>query len=424
VVGANAMWLVGCRVGADLLSLALFLIVSRRFGPEGLGVYAYGFAIAGVIYAITASGIEEYGTREYARRLHERTAEAAVHRSALLSDLVGVQSCIAAAAVAALALYLFLTHASGATIAIVAALSAYQIGSAFSGTLFIPAMAAQRMVEPAVVELLCRAAAFTVAGAMILIGAVQLHAALVVFAFAGAAMAAVAARSAYRRGATLRPRASIAALVQSIRQLWSFALVNVCNQLFTRIGVIALALLVSEAAAGVYATGLKLVETLLLPIAYMCVAAYPRLSQAYARDSEFAAVTRQVLWSGALLAAAAAFGLYVIAPLLLVPIFGPRFEGAQPLIAAMGALVVVQGVELVLGRLLLARNRHVIRAASLCSGAAVCIGVTIVATPRYGGYGALTVAVIAYVLVCMLYTVNLRDVLRRSVLTAARGIVA
>jgi O-antigen/teichoic acid export membrane protein len=424
VVGANAAWLVGCRIGADLMSFALFLVVSRRFGPDGLGVYAYGFAIAGVIYALTTSGIEEYGIREYARRVHDRTAEAAASRSELMSDLVGAQCCIAVAALGLLAVYLLLTQPSTATLMVVLSLSLYQIGSAFSGTLFIPAMAAQRMVEPALAEFLCRAAAFTVAGGLILGGAAELHVALTAFACAGAAMAAVAARSAYRRGVRLRARASVATLGKSLRELWPFALVNTFNQLFTRIGVIALALLVSEAAAGVYATGLKLVETVLMPIAYMCVAAYPRLSQAYARDSDFANVSRGVLSVGIALTAVAACGLYVVAPPLLVPVFGGGFKGAEPLIAAMAGLAAVQGVELVLGRLLLAGNRHIVRAAALCAGAVACVVITVAVTPRYGAYGALSVAVSAYVLVCALYALNLRDVLRRVVVAPPRGSMA
>jgi O-antigen/teichoic acid export membrane protein len=280
------------------------------------------------------------------------------------------------------------------------------------------------MVEPALVEFLCRAAAFVIAGGLILGVAAELHMALTVFAGAGAAMAIIAARSAYRRGVRLRPRASWSSFGKSLRELWPFALVNTCNQLFTRIGVIALALLVSEAAAGVYATGLKLVETLLMPIAYLCVAAYPRLSQAYSCESEFANVSRGVLQRGVGLTAAAALGLYVLAPALLVPVFGSGFSGAEPLVAAMAALVAVQGVELVLGRLLLAGNRHILRAAAVCAGAVVCVAVTVAAAPRYGGYGALSVAVSAYVLVCALYAFNLRDVLRRVVLASPRGSIA
>ena len=79
----NASWLLACRVGADLLNFVLFLIVSRHFGPPGMGVYAYGFAIAGFVYSATTLGIDEYGIREYARR-------PADGRAALLADLLGL----------------------------------------------------------------------------------------------------------------------------------------------------------------------------------------------------------------------------------------------------------------------------------------------------------------------------------------------
>lgn len=409
--GANAVWLLGCRVGADLLSFALFLIVSRRFGPEGLGVYAYGFAIAGVVYAITTSGIEEYGIREYARRLQSDGGDIA-GRSRLMSDVLGAQLCLAMLVLAALAIYLLLTKPSNDALAIVLTMCTYQIGSAFAGTLFVPAMAEQRMHEPALTELLCRAGAFTAVGAAILVVRQPLADAVLGFAFAGPLMALIGARSAMSRGVRLRPRMTRAAMREGASTLWSFASVNALNQLFTRIGVIALTLQVSSASAGVYATGLKLVETMLLPIVFMGVAAYPRLSQAYANHAEFDRRARRLLALGLALALLASCALFFIVPHLLVPVLGERFDGAQPVIAAMAALLFVQAGEAMLGRVLLCANRHVERAAALGVGAVLCIAMTLLLTPRFGAAGALSVAVSAYLLVNVLYVLNVRGVLR------------
>lgn len=409
--GANAVWLLGCRVGADLLSFALFLIVSRRFGPEGLGAYAYGFAIAGIVYAFTTSGIEEYGIREYARRLQSDGGDVAA-RSRLMSDVLGAQLCLAALVLAALAIYLLLTRPSSDALAIVLTMCTYQVGSAFAGTLFVPAMAEQRMHEPALTELLCRAGAFVAVGAAILIVEQPLADAVLGFAFAGPMMALIGARSTMSRGLQLRPRVTRAAMREGARTLWSFASVNALNQLFTRIGVIALTLQVSSAAAGVYATGLKLVETMLLPIVFMGVAAYPRLSQAYASNADFDMRARRLLLLGLALALPASFALFFVVPHLLVPVLGERFDGAQPVIAAMAALLFVQAGEAMFGRVLLSANRHVERAAALGIGSALCVATTLLATPRFGAAGALSVAVSAYLLVNVLYALNVRRALR------------
>ncbi len=61
-----------CRISADVLNFLLFLVVSRRFGPEGMGEYGYGFALAGLVYYAATLGIDEYGVREYSRLPVER----------------------------------------------------------------------------------------------------------------------------------------------------------------------------------------------------------------------------------------------------------------------------------------------------------------------------------------------------------------
>jgi hypothetical protein len=174
----NASWLLVGRVGADLLNFVLFLIVSRQFGPHGMGIYAYGFAIAGFVYSATTLGIDEYGIREYTRRAVDR-------RAGLLADLLGSQTCIAAVAVIALAAYLFATAPTPEVLTIVLALTAYQLCSAFASTLFVPAMAEQRMLWPALVILLCRALGLAIAAPLILIAHAPLHHATLAVAVSG-----------------------------------------------------------------------------------------------------------------------------------------------------------------------------------------------------------------------------------------------
>ena len=64
----NAGWLAGSRLSGDVLNFFLFVVLSRRFGPAGVGAYAYAFSIAGFGYAAASLGLEDYGVREMARR--------------------------------------------------------------------------------------------------------------------------------------------------------------------------------------------------------------------------------------------------------------------------------------------------------------------------------------------------------------------
>jgi glycosyltransferase involved in cell wall biosynthesis/O-antigen/teichoic acid export membrane protein len=411
-VRRNASWPLACRIGADLLNFVLFLIVSRRFGPPGMGIYAYGFAIAGFVYSATTLGIDEYGIREYARRPAGR-------RAALLADLLGSQTCIAAVALVALAGYLIATSPDTATLTIILALTTYQLCSAFANTLFVPSMAEQRMVWPSMVIVLGRALGLAIAAPLILIWRAPLHIAVLAFALSGVFTVLLAAHSAAGHGLPLRLHVALPALRTNVRTLWSFAAADVMSQVFTRIGVIALTLLATDRAAGVYAAGLKLVELACLPLLFLGRAAYPGLSRAFGDPHAFGRMTRQALWVGFTLAALSAAALAVAIPPLLVPMLGPGFAGSEPIVAVMSALVFVQGVEIVLGRLLLSANLNVARAAWTSVGACVCAALTLATTRALGIEAAIAAVVLSFVLVDFLYAASLRAALRRRWFAAA-----
>src|SRR5581483_8115014 len=152
----NAGWLAGGRLTGDVLNLLLFIMLSRRFGPAGVGQYAYAFSIVGIAYAIASLGLEEYGVREMARR-------GSAEGRPLLEGLVATQLSVVAVAVAGMAGYLAVSGATAEVATIVALLAGYQLAAALARTLFVPASAEQEMGVPAVTELLSRGAAFLTA---------------------------------------------------------------------------------------------------------------------------------------------------------------------------------------------------------------------------------------------------------------------
>jgi O-antigen/teichoic acid export membrane protein len=405
-MGRNAIAMLACRVGADLLNFLLFLVVSRRFGPEGMGEYGYAFALAGLVYYAATLGIDEYGVREYARR-------SPPHRSTLTSDLLGAQVCIAAVVIVLLAGYLLATRPTPQMLVIIVSMTVYQLGAAFSATLFVPAMAEQRMMPPAFINLLGRGSAFVITGVLIWAFDFSLHAAAAAFAGGGLLMFVLAVRSAASFKARLRPNLSAAVVRAGARTLWSFAAVGLLGQLLNRIGVIALSLQVGDVAAGIYATGLKLVEVACLPLVFIGVAAYPRLCITFADAPGFRKLTRHAVIVGGTLAVMLALAMYVAVPPLLVPVLGERFAGAEAMIATMAVIVLVQGVEIVLGRLMLAANLNVARAARITIATVLCVLLTVTLTPAFGIGATIAALVCSYLLVDLLYFGSLFGSLRR-----------
>src|SRR5690606_33622634 len=143
-----------------------------------------------------------------------------------ISNLLGAQVCIAIVVVAGLLGYLAITRPTPHMLAIIASMTLYQWGAAFSATLFVPAMAEQHMLPPAFINLLGRGSAFVVTGVLIWVFHWSLYAASVAFAIGGLLMLVLALRSAATFKVRLRPSLSRQILVDGARTLWSFAAVG------------------------------------------------------------------------------------------------------------------------------------------------------------------------------------------------------
>lgn len=389
----NAIWLTGCRLTGDVLNLLLFVLISRRFGPAGAGAYSYGFAVATFAFVIGCLGIEEYGLRQYARM-------DAAHRPIFLGELLGSQLLMVALAVIALVIYLAVTAPSPSTLLMVCVLGTYQITAAVVATLFIPAMAAQRMLWPALAELAARVVAFAVAGYAIGIAHAPLAQALLGYPLAAVIWLIIAVRSVRRFAPLLRVSVSSAGTRRIVSVLWSFALLEIFAQLFSRIGVITLSLKVSDAAAGIFATGLRLIEVALMPLSFLGVAAYPRLSQLFTTDLQaFRRSAGDLMWLMLLGGGAAAWGLYFVAPPLLVPVLGERFAGLEPLIQSMAVFALVQAIEVCLGRVLLCADRQIANATFVAAGAVLSVLLNLLLVPRFGVSGAIFAGATAYAVI-------------------------
>jgi O-antigen/teichoic acid export membrane protein len=406
----NAIWLTACRLTGDVLNLLLFVLISRQLGPAGAGAYSYGFAVATFAFVIACLGIEEYGLRQYARLDEER-------RPAFLGELLGTQAYMVIVAVLAIAAYLAITGPSTSTVVLVCALGYYQITAAIAPTLFIPAMAQQRMVGPAFAELTARTVAFSVAGIAISSAHVPLELAVLGYPVAAVVWISLALRSVRRHAPAVRVAVTGTGLRKIFTALWSFALLEVFAQLFTRVGVISLSLAMGDAEAGVFATGLRLIEVALMPLSFFGMASYPRLSQLFAADSAaFRRPAGDLLLMMSLGGVIVAWGLYFVAPLLLVPVLGQRFAGAEPVVQVMALLALVQAVEVGLGRIMLCADRQTPNAAFIAIGAVIGVILNAVLIPRFGVNGAVYAGVVAYVTVDILCVGSLRGPLGGRIL--------
>ncbi len=131
-------------------SALLFIAVSRNFGVEGTGLYAYAFAVAGIAQLGLNFGLDDYSLREYASRPPQE-------RPQLLANALAIQ--LGFLVIVGIVLWgdPMVSGAVGETALLIWLLTGYQILLNFVMMLFIPPIRAQRMLWPAVAELSCRA---------------------------------------------------------------------------------------------------------------------------------------------------------------------------------------------------------------------------------------------------------------------------
>jgi O-antigen/teichoic acid export membrane protein len=392
---ANAGWLTFGRLAGDILGFLLFVVVSRTFGPEGTGLYAYGFAVSGFVYVVATLGLEDFGVREFARR-------AAGERHDLLDRLLTAQVVLLTVPVVALVAFLWLSHTSMETATIIVLFSLYQIGLALSRTLFVPAFANQAMAGPAVTELSCRLTGVVLSLCFILVFKWPLVAAIAAFPVAGLLLVVMASRSPRQhlgRGLSVSTRD----LPAIVRAAWPFAMAELVFQFYARADVILVLWIVGEAAAGIYASAFKFVEVGLVPLFFLGLAAYPGLSRLAERDGDLTGAYEHLLRNSLFVAGVVSWGLIFVVPSVVGPILGGRFLSVGPLVRIMSILPVLMAVEIASSRVLLATHRPVQRVIRQAWATGINVVLNILLIPRFGSIAAAYTAIVGLLVADGLY---------------------
>jgi O-antigen/teichoic acid export membrane protein len=385
----NAFWLSSCRILADLLSFALITVISRTYGPAGTGEYSYAFAVGTLIAMISTSGFEDFGIRQYARASPSE-------RPQLWRDILSAQCAQLGVGVAAFGLFALAGIIRATNVIVVLELSVYVVGWTLSRTLFVPAMAAQSMVRPALTDLSCRLTAIVSALLLILFVHTSLPVSVAVFPLAGITLATLALANAASHGAPLRPGRSLRRIVMTLRGTMPFAGSDVLNQFYARADLLLIAYFLGEAQVGLYAIDIKFVEVGLLPLILLGTAAYPLLSTHAVRDSvTFAHAARDFTRLLFFLTGWLGIGILYFVPLAIVPLFGEKFAPAVPLLPWVAVFALLKGGEATFYRLLYAAHRQTIYFLTLLVATVLIIALNFAFIPLYGLVGALGAAIVS-----------------------------
>jgi O-antigen/teichoic acid export membrane protein len=400
---ANAGWMMSGRVVSDALSLAIFAVVAREYGPGGVGIYSACFAVATVLFDIVSLGIGDYGVREYARA-------APAQRPALLRRLYTLQAAMAFVCMLVLGTAAVFLPITSNTTLILLFLTVFQVSNALAATFFIPSLVAGSMNRWVMATVASRVGVAMVAVLVALMrdGALQL--ALLgfpVFGLAALTYGAITTRQQFSAGGVF---ASLDSSGNLLKQLLPFAFASALTNLIVRVPMFVLIVLVGDAAAGLYATAFKLTEVGWMLLTFVPVAAYATLVRvAGTNPKQMPTVSDRVLRLTLVIGGLIAWGLAVLGPPLLLVALGDKVAGAVPLLAIMSIFVLIQAVSRYLLQMMLVFDRQASRLWITVLQALFTVVLCVPLTMRFNLAGATVTLLLSESVALVAYAVRLRS---------------
>jgi len=349
----NLGWLTGGQLAADFAAFLFFILLSRRFGPEGVGDYAFGLAVAMVGRTLVSLGVDSFGIREVATRTREEALD-------IVGRILGTQCWLGALYVAGCAGFLIVASASPSAIVVTGLLTVYHLSAGFVRSLFLPAFAAQRMAGPALLDSGSRVLAIIGGITVLLLGGDSLTEVLIGFPVCGVLLVTLALWQARRELGGLYLDLSPESVFAIARQAWPFAAGQVVFRLHSRADVLMLSLIAGSSATGIYAAGLKFVEVSMMVVALLALALYPTLTHLAERDEEgFGMAVTTLVKGGFVACVVLGWVIFVFVPDLIPLFFGAEFRETEWVIKLFALLVPVKGLVILGDRLMLAAGQEV-----------------------------------------------------------------
>jgi O-antigen/teichoic acid export membrane protein len=113
------------------------------------------------------------------------------------------------------------------------------------------------------------------------------------------------------------------------------------------------------------------------------------------------------------------WGLYFVAPSILVPILGRKFSGTDSVIMMMSTLGCMWASEIGMGRVMFAADLQIARAVGISLGAASALVLNLLLVPIFAVNGAILAALASYVLINSVYFIALLGRMPRGDLSCA-----
>jgi O-antigen/teichoic acid export membrane protein len=385
----NVGWLLADRLVRLVGGLLVGLWVARYLGPASFGSYNYALALALIVGALAALGLDSIVVRDLVSAPDDAPA---ILGSAAMLRLGGGALAVAIAVGAAA----MLRPGDGATLALTALIS---LGAPLQALAVIDLWFQARVESRDVV--LARNAAF-LAAALLKVGLILAGAPLIAFGWAFAAEAALGGLAvviAYQRrgGRVAAWRARAARARALLADSWPLIFSGLMITLYMRIDQVMIGQMVGDAELGAYSAAVRIAEVFPMLPGAIIVSAFPAVVAAREVDEAlFYSRLRRLYALVAALGYAAALAVSLCAPWLVAALTGPGYARAAPMLVVLAWAGLFTGLGMARSAYLNAANLARLHVITVTLGCLVNVGLNWLLIPAMGGLGAAIASLIAY----------------------------
>jgi O-antigen/teichoic acid export membrane protein len=402
-IAQNLGSLITGKVLGDAITFVFFVVLSRAFGQDGIGKYSFAIGLTGFLAVLADFGISSLSIKEMSR------IDGSVGN--YFGRILCVRFFLTFIVVAAMFALLPLLEFSYETKVIIAIIGIYQIAGSLLGghtSLFI---ARQDMHLVGVIEV--SRSGFSALFGIILI---QLGYGIVVALCALPIVTIVHVLGAHfivvRKYGKPEIAWNLSEIRKQLKEAIPYGSLLLLNQINTRLDVILLGFFLTIDAVGIYNVGYRIVFMTLFIPRFVGTVLFPIASRFYSESQlELEHLYKKSLNYSCLIGLPAAAGLWLIAPQLVVLLFGEAFSESATVLRYLILVLFLTFFKSIMGVFLTSCDRQEARRNSQFFTACIMIVAAPLLIFYMGIRGAAIATLLSEVLVVALFAYHLRGIL-------------
>lgn len=399
----NFSYLTFGKIAGDFFNFILFVVISREFGQDGIGKYSFAFGLTAFFSILADFGLYDFSVKEISRSRNSFEDKLRVILSLRFFQCLVM--------ISILFMIIPFLNFPGDSKTIIVIIGLYQIIYILIDGLAAVFVALEHMHIAGTISASSRIMTCLV-GILVAIFSGNLVLSLLFFPIISIIQLIVLGGYVHKKVCRLGLILSRKKLIAVFKQTVPYGISDFFIQIYLRIDIVLIGFLVGEAAAGVYNVGYRVIFFLLFIPNFAGVSIFPTASRVFHNSrNEFNKLYNNAINSMILIGLPVSAGLWLIAPQLIIMIFGKNFVESVTILRILSGLFMLKCVGSIMGIFMMssdnqneyAKNQVIITVFSFIAN--------FILIYLYGIEGAAVATILTALLLVSIYSFKLKAVI-------------